>query len=106
MGQVLDHGVLSLSKQPRWIHTEGNYSTLPLSSAQSIVKQANFAAIMPHATKSANIKVVPLVHGKDKSGVKFGAEVYGVDLNDFFGMLIRLLVVNVLTGDRRGFQSN
>jgi hypothetical protein len=40
---------------------------------------------MPHATKFDSIKFVPLAHGKEKSGVKFGAEVYGADLNDFSG---------------------
>jgi hypothetical protein len=40
---------------------------------------------MPHATQKSGVRVVPLVHGKDKHGVDFGAEVYGVDLNSFSG---------------------
>ena len=40
---------------------------------------------MPHSNKAANMKIVPLVHGKEKTGVGFGAEVYGVDLNNFSG---------------------
>lgn len=42
---------------------------------------------MPHFTDPSDIKFVPIVHGKDSSGVNFGAEVYGVDLNDFSGTL-------------------
>lgn len=44
---------------------------------------------MPHSDQLANIKVVPLVHGKDKAGVNFGAEVYGVDLNNFSGKQVQ-----------------
>jgi hypothetical protein len=40
---------------------------------------------MPHATDTSQLRVVPLIHGKDKEGVDFGAEVYGVDLNNFSG---------------------
>ncbi|KAH7020728.1 alpha-ketoglutarate dependent xanthine dioxygenase [Microdochium trichocladiopsis] len=38
---------------------------------------------MPHSTKQPGIQIVPLAHGKDKGGVDFGAEVFGVDLNNF-----------------------
>ncbi|KAH8897226.1 TfdA family taurine catabolism dioxygenase TauD [Thozetella sp. PMI_491] len=37
---------------------------------------------MPHATDSG-LRVVPMLHAKEKIGVDFGAEVYGVDLNNF-----------------------
>ena len=47
---------------------------------------------MPHATTTDKINVVPLVHAKDKSGVKFGAEVYGFDCNDFSGMQMFILL--------------
>lgn len=40
---------------------------------------------MPHSTEPQGIKIVPHVLGKDKSGVKFGATVTGVDLNKFTG---------------------
>ena len=42
---------------------------------------------MPHSDQLTNIKIVPLVHGKEKAGVNFGAEVCGVDLNKFSGKL-------------------
>jgi hypothetical protein len=41
---------------------------------------------MPHSIESSSIQIMPLVHAKDKSNVKFAAEVYGVDLNNFNSM--------------------
>ncbi|KAG4425081.1 hypothetical protein IFR04_001851 [Cadophora malorum] len=39
---------------------------------------------MPHSVEpKTSIRVVPIVHTKEKSNVKFAAEVYGVDLNNF-----------------------
>lgn len=41
---------------------------------------------MPHSVEpKTSIRVVPIVHTKEKSNVKFAAEVYGVDLNNFSG---------------------
>ena len=44
-------------------------------------------AKMPHSDQLqlSNIEIVPLSHGKEKAGVNFGAEVYGIDLNKFSG---------------------
>lgn len=42
---------------------------------------------MPHSVEGkSTVRIVPIVHAKDKSNVKFAAEVYGVDLNNFSGM--------------------
>jgi hypothetical protein len=52
---------------------------------------------MPHATNSNGVRIVPIVHGKDKDGLDFGAEVYGVDLNNFTGNCPRKSVFKSIT---------
>lgn len=49
--------------------------------------RVQYASKMPHSVdqKESSVRIVPVVHTKEKSNVKFAAEVYGVDLNNFSG---------------------